>query len=470
MVIEAVAPETVGYGQELEYKLIVRNTGADGVSHVRLEDAIPAGSRYVGSDPAAEVNGERLVWALGELEAGAERRVAVRVKPGAEGQARSRATVTFAAAVDVHTVVTRPRIAATLIASETCRAGEDTTFQIKVENKGTGPATRLILQARLSDGLLHSQGMVIEAELPPLPAGESRSIPLQVAAAKAGPQWCQIVVSADGSDDATAKAAVNVVEPMLVVKQTGPAKCTVLAEPTFTLELANPGTATTDPVLLRTVLPAGFTFVEASDGGKDSGPTVTWQLPSLAAGSTRTVTLKVRAAADTGGEVPLRTLAVAGPKQAPGEVTAAGGVAVRPGRGLEAKAETMVAAEGVAAVRFGVVGLDNPVRVGQEARYEIRVMNQGTGPCSNVQLVAALDDGTEYVGAADGSNQAAGVKAEGQQLVFDPIPTLGVKGEVAYTIRVRGKTAGDLRFRVQVSCDQLQTPVLKEESTRFYQE
>ncbi len=55
-------------------------------------------------------------------------------------------------------------------------------------------------------------------------------------------------------------------------------------------------------------------------------------------------------------------------------------------------------------------------------------------------------------------------------LVFDPIPTLAVKGEAVYRVKVRGTAAGDLRFRVQLTCDQVRTPVVKEESTRFYKE
>ena len=474
VVVEAVSPESVVFGQEFQYKLIVRNTGTSPVMYVRLEDEIPSGARYVGSDPTAELNGDRLVWLIGALDAGAEKHITVRVKPSEEGDARSRATITFAAAVDARTRVTRPRLAASVTGGETARAGEETVFQIKVTNSGSGPATKLVLQARLSDGLLHSQGVVIEAELPSLPPGETRSVPLKVAAAKAGLQWCQIVVGADGSPDATAKASVNVVEPMLVVKQTGPAHCLVRAEPSYTIELANPGTATTDPVQLQTVLPDGFEYLQASDGGSCNGKAVTWKLPSLAPGSTRAVTLKLRAVTASEGSM-LRTLAQAGPSA----VTPAAGVAgpggamnVRPaGRGLEAKAETLVAAEGVAAVRFEVIGLDNPVQVGKEATYEIRVMNQGTGPCANVQLAALLAEGTEYVSATNGpANQAAAAKTQGQQLLFDAIPSLGVKAEMVYRVRVRGAAAGDLRFRVQLTCDQLKTPVVKEESTTFYKE
>ena len=469
VVVEAVCPESVVFGQEFAYKLIVRNTGTTPVSYVRVDDELPAGSRYVSSDQQVELNGDRLSWMVGTMEAGTEKQVTIRVKPGEEGEIRSRATVSFAASVDAKTRVTRPRLAVTVTGAEVSRAGEESIFQIKVVNAGSGPATKLILQARLSDGLLHSQGMVIEAELPSLPAGETKSIPLKVNAAKAGLQWCQVVVTADGSPDATAKASVNVVEPMLVVKQSGPAKVLVRGtDPTFTIELANPGTAATDPVQVHSVLPDGFEFATASDGGAQNGRTVTWKLPSLSAGSTRSVTLKLHAATASDGV--LRTIAQAGPMPVqPAAGTAPGALAPRPaGRGLEAKVETAVVAEGVAAVRFEVAAIENPVEVGKEAVYEIRVTNQGTGPCTNVQLAAALSEGTEFVGV--GPNPPTAVKSQGLGLIFDAIPSVGVKGEAVYRVRVKGLVAGDLRFRVQLSCDQLKTPVIKEESTRFYKE
>jgi hypothetical protein len=79
-----------------------------------------------------------------------------------------------------------------------------------------------------------------------------------------------------------------------------------------------------------------------------------------------------------------------------------------------------------------------------------------------------MSEGSEFVGL--GPNPPTQVKAQGQGLIFDPIPSLGVKGEAVYRVRVRGLVPGDLRFRVQLICDQLRTPVIKEESTRFYKE
>src|SRR4029079_7354543 len=98
--IEAVCPETVVFGAEFRYELIVRNTGTSSVAGVRVDDDIPAGTKYIGSDPPAEMSGDRLSWSLGTLDVGGEKRIAVRVKPTDEGEVKSRATVTFVTSVE----------------------------------------------------------------------------------------------------------------------------------------------------------------------------------------------------------------------------------------------------------------------------------------------------------------------------------------------------------------------------------
>jgi hypothetical protein len=250
---------------------------------------------------------------------------------------------------------------------------------------------------------------------------------------------------------------------MLQISQVGPAKCLVRAEPTYEITLSNPGTAATDAITLHAVLPDGFDWVQSSDAGVFSAThrAVSWKLPGLPAGGTKAVAVKLRATA--AGDVVLRTVAHSGPEP----TIAPAGVGAKPvGRVLEAKAETAVKAEGVAAVRFDVKGLENPVEVGKDAIYEIRVTNQGTGVCTKVQLMAAMAENTTFTGA----NGPTTVKAQGQTLVFEPIQSLAVKGEMVYTVRVRGAVPGDHRFRVQLTCDQVRTPVVKEESTSFYKQ
>jgi hypothetical protein len=72
----------------------------------------------------------------------------------------------------------------------------------------------MYLQARLSAGLLHPAGTLIEANLANLPAGESKLVPLRVKATKTGEQACAVVVVADRSPDAIAKTSVKVTEAL----------------------------------------------------------------------------------------------------------------------------------------------------------------------------------------------------------------------------------------------------------------
>jgi hypothetical protein len=470
LVLETVCPEAIGVNQAFTYELVVRNMGTASVQAGRIEDELPAKCQFIGSEPAAETSGDRLAWSIGQLESGAEKRIRITVKPSEEGEIRSRASVSFSSSVEARAKVTRPKIAVAMTGPETTRVGDKVDFVIKLSNSGSGTAGKIQLQAKFSDGLSHTQGQVIEAELANLPAGQSKTLNLTAIGAKSGAQLCTITAIADGAQTEIAKTTVNLVEPMLQIKQTGPSRCLVKAEPTYTMEISNPGTCSTDPVQVWAALPVGLEFVAATDGGAflDANRAVGWRLPGLAAGTSKTITLKLRAVAPTEGAI--RTVAqAANVTSEPTGVIAVENrtpTATPAMKGLEARAETLVKAEGVPALRFEVIDIEDPIEVGKEAMYEIRVVNQGTGACTNVQLVAELSEST----VAAGTTGPTPGKVTGQQIVFEPIAQFGVKAEAVYRVRVKGTQPGDHRFRVRMVCDQIRTPTIKEENTRFYKE
>jgi uncharacterized repeat protein (TIGR01451 family) len=451
--VEYEMPESVGVGQPLSYTLIVRNTGSGPVSNVRVDQDVPAGVTYQSSDPPADTTTDgKLGWGVGTLEAAAEKRIKVTVKASDEGEVRGRATVSFAAAVEAKVKVTRPRIGVALTAAETVRVGEKVQFTIKLTNTGSGAASTMTLHARLTDGLSHAAGSVIEAPLANLPAGETKTLTLECTAAKAGAQQCTLTVFADTNPGETAKVSVNLVEPQLIAKQTGPAKCLVKAEPVYQIDLSNPGTAATDAVSVWTMIPEGYEVVQASDGGTftAANKSVGWKLNGLSAGGSKSLTLKLRSVAPADAVV--RTIVQAIPE---GKT-----------KGLEAKCETAVKSEGVPALRFEVVDVEDPVEVGKEALYEIKVTNQGTGPCTNVVVTAEMGEGTTF-GSANGPTTG---RAAGNVVTFDAVANLPVKGEAVFKVKVKGTQAGDSRIRVKLACDQIKNAVSKEENTRFYKE
>jgi uncharacterized repeat protein (TIGR01451 family) len=275
-------------------------------------------------------------------------------------------------------------------------------------------------------------------------------VTLKTMAVQAGLQACELTVMGEACPAITAKATAMVQKPMLEARLVGPGKAMVRGEPAFTLEVSNPGNAITPNVQAAVSFPDGLEFVSASDAGnyEPGSRTITWNLGPQAGGSKKDLTFKLRAGMH--GKLEVRAVAASPIKVED--------------KALAARSTAVVEVTGVPAVGFEVVNLDNPAEVGKEVTYEIRVLNQGTCPLTNVRLGAALSDGLAVVGVTGPTKHSQ----SGQAVAFEAIPRLAVKADVVVRVKAKGTVAGDLRCKVQLSCDQLKQPVFKEESTVFF--
>ncbi len=445
--VESIAPAKVNIGEPLRYEIVVKNTGTVPVSQVRVEDELAPGSEYLGGEPIAQATGSRLAWSIGTLDAGQTKRLHVEVRPSTEAEFHHQATAFFATSTAGKIKITRPKLGITVTAPEKTEVGDVVPFQITVSNSGDGPATKFLLRAQLSAGLQHPQGSVIEAELAHLKPGENRVVTLKTLAVRGGPQALGLNVAALGSPEAMTRVELQVDEPRLALKQTGPVRCLVRAEPTFAVEVTNPGNTSTAAVTVTTTLPEGLDFVSANDGGTFDAKTrsVVWNLPPHPPGMAKQLSVKTKAKAT--GDFTLRTVAKAGTK-------------------LETKAETALRIEGVPALLFEVVDLEDTIEVDKETTYEVRIVNQGTCACTNISLMATLSDGLKPTAITS----PMPYRIVGQQIVFEPYAKLATKADVVVRMRVKGLIPGDHRCRVQIQCDEIRQPIIKEESTRFYKE
>jgi uncharacterized repeat protein (TIGR01451 family) len=451
--LETIVPDAVLLGKDISYEIIVRNNGVVPVTGLKVEDEVPNGSRYLTGEPPADVSLNTLRWSLGDLPAGMEKKIRVTVKPGGDGDFKTTPRVTYTAATASTVKITRPKLTASVTGPDSVLINDEAAFTIQVKNDGSGPATRVKIHVALPSGLRHPQqreGSPVEAELPILAPGETKSVVLRTKAVVPGPQTCVLTVMADMCSAITAQATATVQKPALEARLSGPGKAMVRGEPTFTLEVSNPGNATTPNVQAAVSFPEGLDFVSASDSGnyEPGSRTITWNLGSQPAGSKKALTFKLRAG--FAGTIEVRAVAAAPVK-----------VDDKP---LDTRCLAQLQVEGVPAVAFEVVNLDNPAEVGKEVTYEIRVVNQGTCPLANVKLLTALSEGLAVVSVTGPTKHTQ----SGQTVTFDAIPRLAVKADVVVRVKAKGMTAGDLRCKVQLSCDNLKQPLVKEESTVFY--
>lgn len=443
--LEKVGPASVAAGKPLVYEIVARNTGNTPVFNVRIEDEIAAGARFLNADPRPEVRGGRLTWYLGNLEVGGERRCRVEIQPGGEGEIISGATATFSAASSLRTQIIRPKLAVTVTGPEGVQVGDLAEFQVRIANVGTGPAAHVVLHDNLPSGLWHSQGSHIDADLGTLAPGETKIIPLQTTAVKAGPQMNTIVATADDGLKATAKANVTVTEAVLTLKTFGPKRRFLNREAQFDIEVANNGNAPAGDIRVTDHLPDGLQFISASDGGihDPATHTVSWKIDAVAPAQKRKVAVKVLA-------------------QAPGDLmnkaTAQGK------RGREMSAESLIRVEGLAALLCEVASLENPIEVGAETTYEIRVINQGTAPSTGVQVMASVPAGMTPKSATGPTP----FRIEGQRVIFEPLARLAPRADTVFRVRILGVQPGDMRVKVQLTSDQVRVPVFQEEATHVY--
>jgi hypothetical protein len=192
-------------------------------------------------------------------------------------------------------------------------------------------------------------------------------------------------------------------------------------------------------------LPSGLEFVSANNAGhfEKESRTVRWrleELPSSETGVVELVTMPVEV-----GQQKIRLCSTAE-------------------MGLKAEEEQQVLVEGIAAILFEVVDVSDPIEVGGETSYEIRVLNQGSKAATNVRLAVLLPGEMRAV-AAEGPT---GYGVDHNRVLFEPLSRLAPKADTTYRVRAQGIQPGDLRIRVQVLTDEMRSPVTKEESTRVY--
>src|SRR5262249_37867184 len=108
--IETVAPEAAPFGQPVSYEIVIKNHSPIPVTHVRVDEEL-GGAKFVGSEPPGEGSDDKILWMLGTLNAGEEKRIKVTVKPGSEGDLCTKPRVTYSAATALSVRVTRPSLA-----------------------------------------------------------------------------------------------------------------------------------------------------------------------------------------------------------------------------------------------------------------------------------------------------------------------------------------------------------------------
>lgn len=445
--MEWLYPATVRLGQQVRCTLIVKSISINRLHQVIVRARVPAGATIKGSEPKAATEGDILVWNLGDMEPRQEKRIDIYLLPTAKGSLPCYAFVTFTGMSTTRLEVRESKLEIKLAAPKQVISGDTAIVALTVSNPGDARTDHVKVKVALSDGLKYGNAKGTEILVDNLGAKESRTFLLQCAARAGGEQVCTAVATGEPSLKARGTANIDVLKPRVDVAVSGPKMRYLDRYGLFTFKVTNPGTAVANHVTLRDRVPHGFKVVGATSGAYHdfASRTVVWFLGDLMPAQQKEVSLKL--------------LAIN-----PGEYK--NEVSVTAARGLRSTSEILTRIEGLPGLQMEMVDVADPVELGKDMSYEIRLTNTGTKTETNLQLVCTLADKMDYRGAKCSVGIAPTL--EGRKITFPAIPRLAPRADVIFRINVRATAPGDLRFHAQVTADGLESPVLREESTRVF--
>ncbi|MEZ6197832.1 MAG: CARDB domain-containing protein [Planctomycetota bacterium] len=448
VLIEKRAPAEVTLGSEFDYTLVVKNLTNESLEDVAVMERIPGGMNIVSSDPSfSKTSDGKYQWVLGNLEPGAPATIRVRGVATQLGDHTYCAEVTYNQLACVTTRVVEPNLTMTktMTFADGSKDGlvcDPVVVTITVHNTGTGAARNVVVRDNLPTGMVSETGQAsMQWDVGSLNAGESREIRFNARANSTGDHTNTAEATADAGLNASASDSIVARRPALTIDKTGPAKIYQNKTATYEITVRNTGNGVARDTIVEDVLPAGSTYV-SSQGGNLQGNTVVWNLGALQPDESRTMSVVVRAGASN-----MRNVARA---------TAYCAEAVSD--------EVLTEVVGIPEILLEVVDINPPIPVGETVVYEITATNQGSAPGTNIVITTELEDTMEFVEAGGATSHTA----SGMNVNFAALPSLAPGAKAVWTVRVRAKAAGDVRFKVSMQTDQIGRPVTETEATNFY--
>lgn len=294
--VQQVVPDTIKGNQVIPVEVLIRNVGQKPAEGVVVSGQIPAGFELIDTQPQADRHRDRISWPLGKLSGGESRSLRLRyaVKVGASPtQLDSRFTASFQAIVT--SVSQRPLQTAildlTISGQPRVLVGQPVLLHVKLENRGSIAAEKLVLQTNLGAGLSHPQGSELENDVGALAAGASGTIPLQLQATQAGPARARFRLQTEDGAGVEKTVQIQIDENPFALAVRGPAQLQPDLVGLFQIDVTNRGKEIIDDAQILARIPRGIGFTKASDQGyyDQKSHAISWKLNDWKPGETRTL-------------------------------------------------------------------------------------------------------------------------------------------------------------------------------------
>lgn len=447
--VETEGNSRIIVGQESTYRIRVRNRGGAAAEQVVLTVEVPNWIEILPPDVSTgttsivpkDQNKESrdFLWKISRIDASADEQLVLHLVP------QQRKTVDLRIRYDFYKpsvlakiFVQEPVIEMELQGPSEVLWGTQVGYKLLVRNTGNGDAENVMLE------LLQTGSDVKSCPLPLLRAGEEEVVDVDVWTGKQ--EHIDINIVASGAYDLKSEVAKRVVvlRPEITIGIESSEMQFVDSPAEFFVTVKNDGTAPATDLELVATIPLGARYVSNTSGGQATPQNqVIWNIPAIQVGDTFSASI------------------ICEPKR---EGLCKLDATINDRNGQIAHCSGAFNAEAIADLRMQVDNPQGPIEVGQEAVYTINVVNRGTKTAEDVDVIAAFGRGLEPF-AIEGGN---GTMNDGQ-VVFDRIPAISAGQTIVLKVKGKADKPGNHRMRTEVICPGVNTHLVFEQATYFYQ-
>lgn len=449
------SPDEAQANQPYAYTLTVSNTNDMPLNQVRIFQMIGGNFQVSSSEPRQAMKpGENrkpemtpgherkankqarpskttYQWNLGMMKPGEQRKIKVSGLPSTEGKLEACLWAT-GQAITCRTInVVKPdlQIVQTLVDEEgnerlAFYACESLVAKYVVSNPGSGTAEGIKAQINLPKGMILAGDQSTDLDVGTLNGGESKAFQLTLQPSKVGTYSLSAKAMSENLSAESKRASVQIVRPTLDLKVEAPKETYLGREVTYRITVSN--TSDVPALDTKVSLPLDAENRRFTNNGQEIGDDVQiFRLGTIEGGKSNTFSITF----DPRGTGNLQTLVSA--------------------EAYCAKAVTTTiksTVSGVSALQIYVVDRKDPIKVGDETSYELKVTNEGTAKDEKISLKGMLPSSLTFVDS-DGDSK---ITADGQNLKFGSIDKLEPGETVSWHIEVKGAKAGRGVFKVDL--------------------
>ena len=337
--------------------------------------------------------------------------------------------------------------------AETAILGK-TTYDIKLQNTGDLTATGVVLTDEIPAGMRYVSsdpagavsGSTLRWDVGALKTGETRSFKVVTQGAQAGLWTNRAQVSSKELGTAQAAAVTRVLPaPEVAITKTGPAGVFTGFTRSYTITAINTGAVALNDVVVTDYIPELLSYKSAiPTAGAVTGNQMSWNLGTLNVGEKKEI------------------VTILGGLKSGRAVNKA---AVTTREGVSATANLNITVLGAPGAHMSLSESSDPVALGDEVTYTMKVSNQSSSNELHHMLVVGLIPGeTAYV-SAEGPTKFTVV---GKEVRFAAVATMKPGETIEFRIKLKAIAAGAAVFNATMRWDEFGEPIVNQEGTTIF--